>query len=38
MYYDDLKTIIDLTSVYFIKIILNFIIEIAIQNQRPILA
>ena len=38
MYYDDLKKIIDLTSVYFIKIILHFIIEISIQNQRPILA
>ena len=38
MYYDDLKIIIDLTSVYFIKTLLNFIIEIAIQNQRPILA
>ena len=36
MYYSDLK-IIDVICMYFIQITLHFIIEIGIQNQRPIL-
>ena len=38
MYYNDLRIIVDVTFVYFIKVTLNFIIEIGIQNWRQILA
>ena len=38
MFYNDLRIIIDVTCVYFIKITLHFIIEIGIQTWEPILA